>query len=81
MSQPTKAQRRVWGRIGGLTTYGLGKTNTAPARAAMWSKWEREADPEGVLDPEERQRRAKALQRAFMTRVAMKGVEARRRKR
>jgi hypothetical protein len=32
--------------------------HTAPARAAFLSRFEREVDPDGVLDPDERARRA-----------------------
>jgi hypothetical protein len=34
--------------------------HTAPARAAFLSRFEREVDPDGVLDPEERARRAES---------------------
>lgn len=77
---PTTAQRRTWGRIGALKLHGTGKTNTAPARAALSAKWEREADPEGVLPPEVRARRADMLRRAFLLEQSLKGVAARRRK-
>lgn len=77
---PTPAQRRAWGRMGALRVHGRGRTNTAPARAALAQKWLREADPEGVLPPEVRARRAEMLRRAFLIEQSLKGVEARRRK-
>jgi hypothetical protein len=51
---------------------------TAPARAAFRSKFEREADPDGTLPPDERARRADCLRRAHMQRLALRGVQARR---
>lgn len=52
---------------------------TAPARAAFVAKFEREVDPEGVLDPAERARRADHARRAFYARLALKSAQARRR--
>lgn len=77
---PTTAQRRAWGRIGALKLHGTGKTNTAPARQALAEKWERLADPQGVLTPEIRAKRADMLRRAHLLEASLKGVEARRRK-
>jgi hypothetical protein len=53
---------------------------TAPARAAFLGRFEREADPEGVLDPAERTRRAEHLRKAFFARLALKSAQARRKK-
>ena len=78
---PTKAERQRWGRIGALRLHGSGKTNTAPARAALAAKWEREADPEGVLAPDVRAKRGAMLRRAFLLEQSMKAAEARRSRR
>jgi len=43
---------------------------TAPARAAFASRWEREVDPDGVLPPEERARRAESAKTAYFLRLA-----------
>ncbi len=43
---------------------------TAKVRAAFLNKFERQADPEGQLPPEERQRRAEHLRRAHFARLA-----------
>lgn len=51
---------------------------TAPARAAMLSRFEREVDPEGVLDPKERTRRAEHLRKDYFIRLALKSAAARR---
>jgi hypothetical protein len=50
---------------------------TAGARAAFLARFEREADPDGVLDPAERARRAEHLRRAYFTRLALASSRAR----
>lgn len=50
---------------------------TNPARSAFLARFEKEADPEGVLPPEERARRAQNLRRAYMYRLALKSARAR----
>jgi hypothetical protein len=52
---------------------------TAPARAAMLKKFEQEVDPEGVLDPAERARRAEYKRRAYFQRLALRSAKSRRR--
>lgn len=51
---------------------------TAPARAALMAKFEREVDPEGLLDPPERAIRAEHLRKAYFQRLALKSAKARR---
>jgi hypothetical protein len=53
---------------------------TAKARRAFEERFEKEADPDGVLPPEERARRAKHLRDAFYTRIQLKSAETRRKK-
>jgi hypothetical protein len=53
------------------------KQTTRAAREAFRSKWERDVDPDGVLPPEERARRAHALFRAHMTVLSLKASLAR----
>lgn len=74
---PTKV---LAGRIGGLTKASRYSAQelTAPAREGFLARFEREADPDGVLSPEERSRRAEALRRAHMARLALKSAQARR---
>lgn len=48
------------------------------ARAGLLAKFEREVDPEGILDPAERARRAESARKAFYTRLALKSAQARR---
>jgi hypothetical protein len=54
---------------------------TLPARLAMYERWERMADPDGVLPPVERARRAENFRQAHYKRMAAKSVMARRRRR
>ncbi len=51
---------------------------TAKARAAFLAKFERQADPEGTLPPEERRRRAEHLRSAHFARLALASAKARR---
>jgi hypothetical protein len=51
---------------------------TAPARAALEDKFAREVDPEGILPPAERAKRAANARRAFYQRLAIKSAQARR---
>jgi len=52
---------------------------TGPARRGFWAKWEREVDPEGKLSEAERQRRAQALLKSHMTKLALKSSRKRKR--
>jgi hypothetical protein len=51
---------------------------TAPARRAFLDRFEKEADPEGVLPFEERARRARHLRAAYFTRLALRSAQVRR---
>lgn len=51
---------------------------TAPARAALLARFERQADPDGTLLPDERARRADHLRKAYFLRLALKSARARR---
>ncbi len=79
----SKNQAKVLaGRIGGLTKAARhdGETLTAAARAGFLKRFEIEVDPNGVLTPEERSRRADAARRAHMARLAMRSAMARSKK-
>lgn len=52
---------------------------TRPAREAFLRRFDREVDPDGVLPPAERCRRAQHALRAHMLRLAKRSVDARRR--
>jgi hypothetical protein len=51
---------------------------TAPARAAFLNRFEREADPDGVLPPDVRAKLAANLMSAHFARMALKSAQARR---
>jgi hypothetical protein len=51
---------------------------TAAGRRAFLDRFEREVDPERVLAPDERARRAAHARKAHMTRLALRSAEARR---
>lgn len=73
---------RLAGRIGGLTCYVRhgGRAMTAAANAANATRWEREADPQGLLPPAERARRGEALKKAWFARLGLKSAQARRKR-
>jgi hypothetical protein len=54
------------------------KAVSQPARDAFMARFEREVDPDGVLDPRERSRRAEHAKRLYFTRLAHKSAKARR---
>jgi hypothetical protein len=54
--------------------------HTTPARKAFLSRFEREADPGGVLEPQERASRAEHAKKAYSTRLALASSEARAKK-
>ena len=85
-NRTTHAERVLSGRIGAHKVHAAGLTNTAPARAAFLSKFDREvleaAAARGEsLTPEERARRAAHARKAAMTRLALRSAQARRRRR
>jgi hypothetical protein len=55
--------------------------HTAPARKVFLSRFEREVDPEGILDPQERARRAEHAKKAYFLRLASASSKARAKKR
>lgn len=70
------------GRIGAHTLHGRydSRQLTSPARAAFLGRFALEADPDGVLHPEERARRAHHLRKAYFAKLALKSAQARRRR-
>ncbi len=51
---------------------------TAPGRKAALDKFEREVDPEGILNPAERAARAEHARKAYFTSLALKSAQVRR---
>ncbi len=70
------------GRIGGLSVVAKHGPDAiaARARAGLWRKFCREADPDGVLSETERTRRAELVQRAYYARLAKRSADSRRRR-
>jgi hypothetical protein len=54
---------------------------TAAARAGFLARFERQVDPDGILDQSERRRRAEHARRAYFIRLSMAAAAARRAKR
>ena len=67
------------GRIGAAVLHSRhdARTTTEAARAAAWAKWEREVDPDGVLAPVERRRRAEHARQAHLLRASRASALAR----
>jgi hypothetical protein len=57
------------------------RVTTVNGRAAFLARFEREVDPDGVLDPQERARRAEHARRAYMASLSLAAAKARRAKR
>ncbi len=74
----TPQQRALRARLAAHTMHAAGKTNTAPARKAMLDRFDRQVDPDGLLDPADRARRAEHARKAYYTRLALQSVAARR---
>lgn len=53
---------------------------TAPARAAMAARFEREVDPDNVLPPAVRAKMAENARSAYYKRLALKSARARKRR-
>lgn len=51
---------------------------TAPGRAAFQARFEQQVDPDGVLPPEERQRRAEHARTLYYRQLAYRSAKARR---
>jgi len=53
---------------------------TEAARQRFLDRFEREVDPDGVLDPRERATRADHARKAYFTRLALRSADARRKR-
>lgn len=79
MDEAERASRALRGRIGAHrlhATLDPRETTKAP-RSAFWSSFEREVDPDGLLEPEERVRRASHARAAHYARLAYLSARAR----
>ena len=83
MSSNKSAVKSLVGRIGAYALHARhdSKATTAAARATFLEKFEREVDPDGVLPPEERARRATYARKLYFSRLSLKRWQRERRKR
>jgi hypothetical protein len=74
--------RVLTGRIGAYTLHSRYDCRELlePARRGFEARFEREVDPEMVLDPAERARRAEMARKAYFSRLALKSAQARRKR-
>ena len=75
----TPEQRSHRARIAAHTLHGSRDPlkHTEPARKAFLEGFEHRADPEGILPPDERKRRAAHLMKAHMYRLSLASSRAR----
>ena len=67
------------GRIGAYRLHALrdARETTAAARASFMARFEREVDPDGLLEPAERATRAASARKAYMLQMALRSSKAR----
>ena len=75
----TRESRQAAGRIGAHRLHSLyeSKVLTSKANEAWWQKFRDEVDPDGQLDPGERERRASHAMRAYMLKLSYQSSKAR----
>jgi hypothetical protein len=79
----SESQRQLAASIGSLTRWSrvhgdtARRDATAPARAARRKRLEQQADPEGVLSPEDLEAAVKRLQSAHFKRMALASAKKR----
>lgn len=84
MTARTAAERTLVARIAANSRWARTEDRTAataPARKALAERFEREADPAGILDPVERARRADSARQVHMCRMALRSAQERARRR
>ena len=79
----TAAERGLRARLAAYAMHAQhdSRLTSANGRAAFLAKFEREVDPDGQLDVEERRRRAELARRAYFARLSLAAVKARQAKR
>lgn len=80
-SNTPSSERSLAGRIGAHAKWATTADRsaaTAPARRALDERFDREVDPDNLLDPVERARRAASARRAYYSRLALKSAQSRR---
>jgi hypothetical protein len=75
----TPQQRQLRARAAAYAAHAKhGAAITEKARRAWHARFLAEVDPQGVLPPEERERRATLLRRSYMQRLALRSARVRR---
>lgn len=76
----TPSERALHARLAAYTKWSKtdAREGTAAARQAAHDRFATQVDPDGVLPPAERARRAEAARKAYFTRLALKSAQARR---
>jgi hypothetical protein len=77
----TPEQRKLRARLAAHTLHAKvtdPAAHTAAARREFLNRFEREVDPDGVLSPDERARRAEHARKAYFARLALASAKARR---
>ncbi len=72
------AERKLRARAAAYALHAQGGTSTKAATRAFLERFERQVDPDGILSPEERARRAEHARRSYMALLAMRAAKARR---
>ena len=77
------AERTLRARLAAHAMHGRhdARATTAKARAAFLARFEQQADPDRLLTPAERERRAQQLRRAYFAQLALASAKARRARR
>jgi hypothetical protein len=73
------SERSLRARAAAHALHAQGRTSTKAGTVAFLARFERQVDPEGVLTPEERTRRAEHALKSHMAGLALKASRARRR--
>jgi hypothetical protein len=76
----TERERSTAGKIAAYTRWAYEpnrRAATAPARRGLEARFEREVDPEGLLDPVERARQVETFRKAYYQRLAAASAKAR----
>lgn len=79
----TPTERKLRAQLGAYTSWANTENRTARTakpRAAFNQRFEDEVDPERVLQPDERAKRAGAARQAYFAALALKSAKARRRR-
>jgi len=79
-SRLTPSQRRIRAVGAAHSRWAHEPDRTAalrPARDAFAARFEREVDPDGTLPPDERAKRARNAEKAYMARLALRSAKAR----